>query len=148
MTSTRPLALGTALLAALAAAAIIALASAPPAEAHGFCTPFAYEPNKFSGAGEIRGRGDHSCTELHTYINIQVCLQKEVNGQWSDVNCILDAESASTYIEAVSHTPCTRNAHSGKYRTRTYGFTSQTTIYSQDGHKNRHWSPAKTFNCP
>lgn len=148
MTASRPITLATALLAALAAAAIIALSSAPPADAHGTCVPIAFEPTKSVVNGRIRGSGDNSCTETHTFINIEVCLQKEINGTWSTIICQLNAESQSALISGAIATDCTRDSHGGKYRTRAYGFTSATTAYSQDGHMNRDWSAAKTFNCP
>jgi hypothetical protein len=148
MTVGRSLTLAAGLLAALAAAAIIAMASAPPADAHGFCTPWAYEPTKNTSTGKIRGFGDHSCTETHTYINIEVCLQKEVAGQWSTVICTLQSASSTTFISAPITTNCTSSSHGGKYRTRTYGFTSAAIPGSQDGHMNRHWSTARTFSCP
>jgi hypothetical protein len=149
MTYTRSLAVGAAL-AALAAATIIALsAAAPPAYAHGSCFPFADVPTKNASTGKIRGFGDNYCTETdHTYINVQVCLQKEVNGVWNTGGCVQKSLSRSGYISATATMDCTSSGHSGKYRTRTFGFTSANTSGSPDGHTNHDWSDPKTFSCP
>jgi hypothetical protein len=148
MTSTRLLTLSTVMLAALAAATIIMLSAASPARAHGYCFPFADVPTKNSSTGKIRGFGDNYCTEVHTYINVEVCLQKKVSGVWDTRICTLKARSSDTYISGSVTVDCTSSGHSGTYRTRSYGFTSNSTIYSQDGHKNTDWSDPKTINCP
>jgi hypothetical protein len=148
MTLTRSLAIGAALLAALAAAMIFALLSAPPAAAHGSCIPLAYTPTKNASTGKIRGYGDNYCTETHTYINVEVCLQKKVNGVWDTRICTLRAASSSTYIDGAVTVDCTSGGHGGTYRTRARGWTSQSTIYSQDGHVNTHFSDTRTFSCP
>jgi hypothetical protein len=148
MTATRSLAIGLAMLAALAAAAIIALSSAPPADAHGSCSTVAREPTKNTSTAKIRGYADYVCTDNHTYVNIQVCLQKEVNGQWFDTGvCELNTASSTAFIDGWGRHDCTSASHGGKYRTRAFGFTGQTPG-SAEGHQSRDWSTSRTFSCP
>lgn len=148
MTATRSLAIGAAVLAALAAAAIVAMSSAPPADAHGSCSTVAREPTKNTSTGKIRGYADYVCTDIHLYVNIQVCLQKEVNGVWNDTgSCVLKSASSTAFIDGTGTHDCTSAGHGGKYRTRSFGFTG-TTPGSVEGHQSRDWSTAKTFTCP
>ena len=138
-----------ALLVALAAALIAAFATTPRAYAHGSCIPLGYVPEKNASTGKIKGFGDNWCSEpVHGYINVEVCLQKKVNGVWDTRLCTLNAASSTNYVSGTIRVDCTSSGHSGTYRTRAYGFTSANTAYSQDGHKNTHWSDPKTISCP